>query len=196
MFVLAPKLTTGGVDYRTTFLRHHVAEQLQHTDDVLAVKELIDKYDPSQDDTRIRDLLSLETFFYRSYSGERLWLPVQIIPAPSPDNGEPVQIPSRWDRRPDELATLIEWLAEARDERGIVLVARSGAGKTVACRKAFFDCFHAPPAMDGQLDISRSRQTSALVDRGFGDTACRMLASREPLGDNVTDRGDLAVRLS
>ena len=133
--------------YRRTFLRRHVADELGRNDDVLAVSRLARRWqdlfaDPAGK-ARLAAVLNLHDFFYRSHidqdgrrvpvfdTGTRLYFPLAVRPAGK-------ESPTDAD-----LSALLRRL-HGTDPRGVVLTTGSGAGKTVAARKAFLDCFFSP----------------------------------------------------
>ncbi len=142
-----PSPHPAAVPYRRTFLRRHVADELARNDDVLAVSRLArnwrDRFPDPDGQARLAAVLNLYDFFYRSTIDDR----GRRVPLPNPDTRlyfplpvRPVGNPSRRDA---DLTALLRRLHGA-DPRGVVLVTGSGAGKTVAARKAFLDCFLPP----------------------------------------------------
>lgn len=183
MHLVEPRAGDGGLDWRHTLLRWHVAEQLGQTQrlDVLAIEELlqeIDVRDPAaRAEPEVRRWLSRRQFFYRTYPDQRLYIPVRLRVAdgftPHATDVEQYRL-NQWQHAQEcrqafrekqkpptrtsfdlscypELSDLIlamhRRLNDPRepDRRGIVLLSRSGAGKTLACRKSFYDCFYATP---------------------------------------------------
>ena len=126
---------------RRTFLRGHVAKQLALTADVLAVDGIRRRIEPLLPDgdgearRRLAAVLRLDHFFERHHRtlapDAQVYFPLPVRPA----DGAGLTAP--------DLTVLLRRLDEADDPRGVVLTTRSGAGKTVAARKAFFDCVFA-----------------------------------------------------
>jgi hypothetical protein len=140
------------IAYRQTFLRWHIDEQLHAVEDVLALRDLHRKLRrdfPDLPEAELHRYAGLHAFFFggpaglASYADVRSYVPIAAFDTDRPQ-----------ERYPD-LSALIASLGQQRDACGIVLPARSGAGKTVACRKAFADCFWASaesePALAGYL---------------------------------------------
>ena len=81
-------------------------------------------------------MLRLDHFFERHHrvpaDDAQVYFPLPVPPA------DGAGLPAA------DLTALLLRLDGAGDRRGVVLTTRSGAGKTVAARKAFFDCIFAP----------------------------------------------------
>lgn len=139
----------GGPDPRHTFLRRNVLREWSSTADVLAVKEIIDRHLPQlkpaeSDETapckRARRELLLK-FFYGSAVEERVLMPVRVESLPQSDASEDPRRSVRFRSESfQDLSELLQRLRSDADPRGILLEGCSGAGKTVAQRKALFDC--------------------------------------------------------
>lgn len=142
--------------------------ELQHT----LAAELARK-GRERDLPQLRRLVNLYTFFYRDLPDERLYVPVPLVPVAGSGGhstdleheaaqrlkylnvcqaarrcGEPIPAAPDFQAYPN-LSVLIRTLharvgePSSPDHRGIVILAGSGAGKTVASLKAFYDClFH------------------------------------------------------
>lgn len=131
--------------YRHTVLREHVITEmgwsqswLQSLQHVQILPELRNRIG-AQHDEILRRTLTLENFFY----------------VPPPECDAPVFLPSEVilsEQNPkpvySDLTALIETLDRDHEPHSVLLIARSGAGKTVAARKAFCDCVVAPPGRD------------------------------------------------
>ena len=129
-----PRVVVGGVPWRKTFLRHHLASQLQDSSEILVLN------DHHDGDFTITPL----DFFYGE-PNYRLYQPTKVIPL-----GEGrTDWEARYRARPDasevfDLTGLLQVCGDdPKNRRSVLLEARSGAGKTVAARAAMFDCFHA-----------------------------------------------------
>ncbi len=121
--------------YRTTFVRGHVGPQLTAADEVLAVKLLAGDLgrELGRGLTVAERALLLDEFFGREEPERRLYLPLALQPHPA-DADQPA-LPREY------LTCLTEYLARPpRGAPGVLLAARSGAGKTAAGVKAFRDC--------------------------------------------------------
>ncbi|MDA0282181.1 MAG: hypothetical protein O3B86_02395, partial [Planctomycetota bacterium] len=136
--------------YRQTPLRAHVVRQMgwgdqqswQHSlQDVLALWELRERIGRGYDQ-QLRSALTLEQFFYEPIAADlgTACLPVEVQ-----------HVPHQPEHTYRDLTTLIKHLDEQTDTRSVLLVARSGAGKTVAARKAFCDCVVADPTLGQPL---------------------------------------------
>ena len=136
--------------YRQTPLRAHVVRQMgwgdqqswQHSlQDVLALWELRERIGRGYDQ-QLRSALTLERFFYEPIAADldTACLPVEVQ-----------HVPHQPEHTYRDLTTLIQQLDEQADTRSVLLVARSGAGKTVAARKAFCDCVVADPTLGQPL---------------------------------------------
>ena len=132
--------------YRQTPLRWHVEQQMGWSSpaawqksllDVLAlcdlrVRILGEPNCPSEMDERLRQVLTLESFFYGR---------IRILPELDPIYAKvKVQHSENKQDEHQELTELIRHLDQTGDDNSILLATRSGAGKTVAARKAFCDC--------------------------------------------------------
>jgi hypothetical protein len=147
------------VPYERTFLAKHIHEELypqsrpsgRPREEVLALDNLryrLQQAFPSLDEHLIRSAVTVTDFFYGglegigTHSDLRLYLEVPVTRLPeaaagAQTSGEQPAMP-RWR----ELTYLLR--DSTVTPRGVVLRARSGAGKTVAMLKAFHDCFHSP----------------------------------------------------
>jgi len=123
---------------RRTFLRRHISAQLAQTADVLAVDGIRRRVEPLLPEgdgevrRRLASVLRLDHFFERHHRtlppDAQVYFPLPVRPTDGPGSGAA------------DLTALLRQLDAARDRGGVVLTTRSGAGKTVAARKAFFDC--------------------------------------------------------
>jgi len=127
--------------FRTTFVRSHIDPQLTAIDEVLAVKFLAGDLERGlgRKPTAAERRLLLDDFFGREESGRWLYLPLALLP----HAGDRPILP------PDHLTCLTDYLARPpRGAPGVLLAARSGAGKTMAGIKAFRDCVVRPRGAD------------------------------------------------
>ncbi|MGE3822505.1 MAG: WD40 repeat domain-containing protein, partial [Isosphaeraceae bacterium] len=183
MPVFAPPEPATAPPYRKTFLRRHVEEQLRtRSVDVLALTEierrLLDRFPdacherlgrrgtPREGDA-FRDWLrdgplSLEAFFLGrdpisgGFPDLDVYRPVPVFDFGQHRSGD-------W---PD-LSTLLFELARQGDERGVVLRARGGAGKTVGQVKAFCDCaWGAERGVDPTKTLAGQRHVPCWLDPG------------------------------
>lgn len=185
-------------NYRQTFLHGHVPRILDRSDEVLAVDHLLRRA-ASVSGRRIDELAEgdrrwlLDQFFGSDPEQDttapdlRVWLPIRLIARP-PGVQHPL----------DSLTTLLGCLTVHQDCRGVLLLARSGAGKTLASLKAFRDCFcrvweedatePRPPLLAGHLPlwlpvndyvpaVKKLRDTSGNVNR-FADLLLDQLMLR------------------
>jgi WD40 repeat protein len=134
------------IDYRQTFLRHHVPTELDppaeleengFREEILALDSLRHRLRQSSPDAgaKIHRLASRRRFFLiMPDDGPWLYLPVRVRPLPAGDRGIP------RDERDDykDLTHLL--CSTSKSRRSVLLTARSGAGKSTAMLKAFFDC--------------------------------------------------------
>ncbi len=125
---VAQRITPLAVPYRELFARGHVPQVLGDVREVLAVRAIIENVGgqvPLEDKFRL-----LDQFFDQDLPDNRCWLPLSIRPRKV--------VPAHW-----RLDTLSDFLASLKDESdaGVLLMDRTGAGKTLACLKAFRDCF-------------------------------------------------------
>ncbi|MFM2097148.1 MAG: hypothetical protein RIS70_4272, partial [Planctomycetota bacterium] len=108
----------------------------------------------------LRPWLTLEQFFYHHFpDSPPAWMPVAVFP-----EGRPSE-------RVADLTMLIQQLDERYGRRSIVLVARTGSGKTVAARKAFCDCLGCRPrwvAFDCSVAIGATWRLGLPLRLGFG----------------------------
>ena len=137
---VARRIPPEAVAFRQTFLRRHVPAVLGDVRDVLAVKVLVERADRPVS-VQERAWL-LDEFFENDRPEQRLWMPVRLRPTGSPPSGR--------------LDTLSDLLADFKDRSsaGILLAARTGAGKTLAALKAFRDCFL--PVPDYRLAVDEA----------------------------------------
>jgi WD40 repeat protein len=175
--------------YRHTFLRQHVPEQLdRRIDDVLALQSIEQRLmsqfslafrakhrrantegeKKAFNNWLRRTPLCLKAFF-RGDDPVSPEFPDTIVYRPVPvfEFGDPVS--EGWT----ELSALLVDMARDRDDRGVILRARSGAGKTVGQVKAFCDCAW------GARDRDDPQQTLA----GRGHVACWLNVGDVPDGD-------------
>jgi hypothetical protein len=145
------------VTARLTFLRRHVAQQRDLRADSLDWEGLeVFRTLRRRDGTTTP---SLHHFFRGSATLPRLYHPVPLELHPGDaDAGEAAE--------DGELSALLARLHEQRHDRGVLLFGPGGAGKSVAMRKAFFDC------LDRSTELGRTglvpcwlhlRRTSAAV---------------------------------
>jgi hypothetical protein len=133
---LVSRIHPDAVAYRNTFLRLHIPAVLSDTREVLAVQSLIDQ---APRGVQLNDKIwLLDQFFDSDTPDLRCWVPV-ALQAQSPLNA-----PERPQTLTDRLISL-----RGRSAAGILLKARTGAGKTLAAFKAFRDCFRPVRADDG-----------------------------------------------
>jgi|GEM_PF-1672592 len=137
--------TPRSTRYRQTPFRRHVEQQMgwsgvldweKSLQQVLALDELqrrVVRSRAEKESVFNRKILTLERFFYRGLPDLTPYIPVKVRPERDDD-----------DRYAD-LTELIQRLDADDDRRSILLATRSGAGKTVAARKAFCDCIVAAP---------------------------------------------------
>ena len=172
--------------YRYSFLRQHVGEELRdRIVDVLALTSiearLKDHFpdvhgESSYPDERAfsawlrRGPLSLEAFFLGrdevspNFPDTRVYIPVPVF-----DFGRPKS--KNWD----DVSALLLDMGRTNDERGVVLRARSGSGKTVGQVKAFCDCvWGAAQGVDPTATLA-----------GLGHVPCWLSPSRVPEGDKA-----------
>jgi hypothetical protein len=119
--------------FRQTFLRGHVGRELTSTQDVLAVKFLAEDLERGlgQPLTEVERSLLLDDFFAREEPDRHLYFPLALLP----HVGDKPILPR------DHLTSLSDYLTRPPlGAPGVLLAARSGAGKTVAGIKAFRDC--------------------------------------------------------
>ena len=128
---------TALFDFRQTFLRKHLARELNRTDEVLALEEL-NKIEGAP-------RLTLRDFFYGGLPDAMLYIPVRLTPQGDDLRG----LADRYfkdrpqqDLRPTfDLTHVLAALRHCDIPGGIYLRSRSGAGKTVAGLAATYDCF-------------------------------------------------------
>jgi hypothetical protein len=137
------------IDYRQTFLRWHIPTELDppfeqesgFREEVLALDSLRHRLRQSfpAAEPEIHRLVSRRLFFLNEQSLGMpdlpwVYLPVRVQRLPDGDRGVP-----RGEEQPyADLTTLLT--ATAKSGRNVLLTARSGAGKSTAMLKAFFDC--------------------------------------------------------
>jgi hypothetical protein len=135
------------VDPRQKFLRWHIEAERARTDDLLAVRELRYRVQDAGHDPDAAGLTA-ERFFYDDRPDYRLYQPIPVVPVGEGNGRLTALYPA---------AELTDLLARLRQRPagvppGVLLRTRSGAGKTVAGRKAFWDCLHgAAPPLAGYL---------------------------------------------
>lgn len=128
------------IDPRTTFLRRHVRTQLAYSGDLLALGELRaalrDARPAVANLDAWLDARLTPTAFFTGYPDMPLYRPLRLVPA---DDAVRTALA---DADLVDLSALLTRLREAkcRVPGGVVLMTRSGAGKTVAARAAFRDC--------------------------------------------------------
>lgn len=143
--------TRAPVNYRETFLRWHVANELGQPDRVLAVtalrKRILDHLEqvcemkPEEYETRVQRRVNTKMFLYTPHSGPGVYpqstcyLPVPVFDVESPQN--------RWN----DLSAMLA----ATKSGGVLLTARSGGGKSLACTKVIHDCFREGSPLAGWL---------------------------------------------
>ena len=172
--------------YRYSFLRQHVGEELRdRIVDVLALTSIEARLKDHFPDVRgessypdesafsawlRRGPLSLEAFFLGrdevspNFPDTRVYIPVPVF-----DFGRPKS--KNWD----DLSALLLDMGRTNDERGVVLRARSGSGKTVGQVKAFCDCvWGAAQGVDPTATLA-----------GLGHVPCWLSPSRVPEGDKA-----------
>lgn len=157
------------IDPRFTFARKHVEDVCSDTTRVLAVDEIIRGL-PHDIRASVDRRKLLEAFFFGDLPDTQVYMPVRVC---IKMDREPS---SRWDH----LTQLIAKSTAAGARPGVLLSARSGAGKTIAAFKAFFDCFTIPqdgtePALAGYLPCWMQLDTEAphasiaqIIVRSFG----------------------------
>lgn len=189
-------LVEGGVPWRKTFLRKHLARELASTSEILVLRDL-----PSDKPVTPRE------FFYAE-PDHRLYQPVRVRPISEADCSLPEQFhgllardyPDR-NQRPAEvfdLTALLQILRDRKDPRSILLEARSGAGKTVAGLAAMFDCFYADdrprPRLDGLLPcvlrLGGEEGAAAEAIEGKAVTAWRFIADSVARSAGFTSHTD------
>jgi hypothetical protein len=127
--------------FRTTFVRGHIDPQLAAMDDVLAVKLLAGDLERklSRQLTADERRLLLDDFFGREEADRCLYLPLALQPHPA---DWPILPPAH-------LTSLTDYLARPpQGAPGVLLAARSGAGKMAAGIKAFRACVVRPRSAD------------------------------------------------
>ena len=181
---------TSATPYRQTFLRRHIQDELnprpqsdgRPREEVLALDNLryrLGQAFPGLPDDVVRSAVTVRDFFYGgkrgvgTNSGIRLYLEVPVTRLepgkPGAGRGPEGQEPSRWR----ELSHLLR--DDSVSPRGVVLRARSGAGKTTAMLKAFHDCLFAAdgePLLIGRLpcylrDLSAAAAWDGRDDAGL-----------------------------
>jgi hypothetical protein len=131
-------------DLRQTFLHRHIAQEVASTREVLALEELKQRVGGVP--------LTLTSFLYEGLPDlSLLYDPVQVRPLQQHDQDLAATylnkvLPDKapLDRPKLDLTYFLLALDHAHDSGGVLLNARSGAGKTVACLAAFCDCFYGP----------------------------------------------------
>ena len=134
------------IDYRQTFLRWHVPTELDppfvqepgFREEILALDSLRHRLLQTFPGAaaEIHRLASRRRFFQTMPDDEPwLYLPVRVRPVPVGDRGIPLDERSEYT----DLTKLLCSTAQSR--RSVLLTARSGAGKSTAMLKAYFDCF-------------------------------------------------------
>lgn len=150
------------VNWRATFLRRHLAELLEFADPPTAV------YRPGNDVLALKDLRQdLEAAWRRQHRrggdfeefrqrlDELAWLRIQkFFAADWSDTKVYLDVPVQDQRTRTTYDSLTDLVVKT-NYPGILLRTRSGAGKTVACRRLVYDCFHA----------SRRTQPGNTIDR-------------------------------
>ena len=158
------------VDFRRTILRHHVPAVLCDTRNVLAVDSIL-KGAPGRTSLADRDWL-MDQFFLGDEPQARTWFPLTLRPPGS----------SKGANR----GTLTDLLVRLRQRssRGVMLTARTGAGKTLAAFKAFRDCFLPVRAQAWSCATSPRRLPAAMASRhrvrpGHNEIAAKRLTPVE-----------------
>lgn len=139
--------------FRRTFLRQHVVQELADDQYVLPVVSLRQKVEAKLNQSvvanpKLRQLLSQQEFFGRGMStGDDSAYPGQQLYWPIPVRSTRRDVSESTNN--ESLTDLIQSLSREQNQQGILLTAASGAGKTLACRKAFCDCieFERHPAL-------------------------------------------------
>ena len=137
--------------YRQAPLRWHVEQQMgwscsrdweNSLKQVLALDELRRRIVPGSRTKEVfdRQILTLERFFYHGLPDATPYIPVKVDQAKvRKETNEDDHPESEKVERYSELTALIRHLDDDDDPRSILLATQSGAGKTVAARKAFCD---------------------------------------------------------
>jgi hypothetical protein len=116
--------------YRRTFLRRHIAAELDRVEAVLAVRAIVDRLERAgRVLSRDRRRALLDQFFQVDEPDDRLYLPLALMQL-DPTSGSKV-----WP----SLTEALEASVLSGQPTGIVLSARTGAGKTLATIGAFRD---------------------------------------------------------
>jgi len=153
--------------YRHTFLRRHVNGELGRIDDVLGLKELVDRHCQGLEGPQCRrQRVELLERFFSTRPDLQVYIPVRVQ-----------QIVERRER-PKPYPHFTDLLVELRDKQatqGVLLEACSGAGKTVAQRKAFFDCLRSdtsgePPPLEGYVPCVAKLNSELPAIKEVGDT--------------------------
>ncbi|WP_145362250.1 WD40 repeat domain-containing protein [Stratiformator vulcanicus] len=112
----------------------------------MGLAELRRRLGPEADSAEGRRLLSPWAYFYNDLPGEQLYLPLPLRAERSDAGAEQLLKDAKphAERVNPTLSAMLRHLGETGDTHGVLLLSRSGAGKTVACRRAFFDCFPIP----------------------------------------------------
>jgi hypothetical protein len=177
------------VSWRHTFLSWHLAKELRTTSDILVLEDLR-HLNPAAAES-----LTPQWFFH-GLPQNNLYQPVPLLPVDVERDG--------WVQReheqqtgssqvPFDLTAVLQTLRAKADERSILLASRSGAGKTVACKAALFECLVTAdpqqlprlsgflPCMLRRLDGPNVTVANALLRTAFADrgvtTSPQMLAS-------------------
>ncbi|QDS97215.1 NACHT and WD40 repeat domain-containing protein [Adhaeretor mobilis] len=186
---------------------HYVREQDKFAGEILAIRSLVDSF-PSERHDEAAGLFTPKRFFYgfddllnvpaeslpaSTYPGAWLYAPVKTYPY-NPDKRDGRDRSLHDGASFSELSELLLWLDEPSGDSseissaahpfGILLTAKSGAGKSVAQFKAMFDCHHARGEQQPRL---AGRQWCRLRSpKGLGETftLIDMLPFAEDLGSN------------
>lgn len=130
------------IDYNRTFLRQHIASEWRRYDDILPLvairKRVSEQWKVEGGKPSRQDLLAW---------GKRLekcpWLtPRRFFYERRPDLVLYHEVPlvRTKDNESFTIPSLTRWLCDESSRPGVLLRARAGAGKSLAARRAFFDC--------------------------------------------------------
>jgi hypothetical protein len=141
-------LPATAIDPSKTFLRRHVRQEAARGEGVLALRELrarIQQCLPALPRAELDAHLNVDAFFYGGPSGVALYPDLRLYQLV--EVFDPLRADDPVARFPELTALLQRFLGCEKPHpgpAGVVVAARGGAGKTVACQKAFLDCLARP----------------------------------------------------
>lgn len=183
---IGPPVHCEAVDPRKTFLRRHIVQEFRRTNDLLGLELIRQRIRQAYAATRKGGgSAAAWRAFEARLDGSKWLLPHTFFYTRAADllvyHDVPVVRVS--DRAPYWSLTAL--LRKWREKPGVVLRARSGAGKTVACRRAFFDCFfRGHRAVSGRWEDEEDL---------FGCVPCWLNLAELPLTDELLEHVDDCV---